>query len=270
MKLHEDDLKNDSAPIKFAVFCQFHFLIKIVKNNILGSHCLFFHCIEASHPSKSGGCFSANSTVMKSDGSRVKLSELKVGDSVLSVNSASGELEFSPIILFLDRDPNEARQFFSVQTESGHSLTLTPTHLIYTSSEADNPETLKAVYAKDIREGDFVLVHDGLGRLKAVRVTDVEMRVHTGVFAPLTEAGNLVVDNVVASCYAVIDSQTLAHAAFAPVRWWSYVTGGSTASADSALSSTTSANEIDSGIHWYARALYSLAEVALPRHLAEP
>ena len=225
----------------------------------------FFRCIEASHPSKSGGCFSANSTVMTSDGLRVKLSELKVGDSVLSVNSASGELEFSPIILFLDRDPNEARQFFSVQTESGHSLTLTPTHLIYTSSEADNPETLKAVYAKDIREGDFVLVHDGLARLKAVRVTDVEMRVHTGVFAPLTEAGNLVVDNVVASCYAVIDSQTLAHAAFAPVRWWSYVSGST---ATSALSS--SANEIDSGIHWYARALYSLAEVALPRHLAEP
>ena len=95
---------------------------------------LFFYSTEASHPSKSGGCFTANSTVMSSDGSRLKLSELKIGDSVLSVNSVSGELEFSPIILFLDRDPNEVRQFFTIQTESGHSLTLTPTHLIYTSS----------------------------------------------------------------------------------------------------------------------------------------
>ena len=86
----------------------------------------FLYSTEASHPSKSGGCFTANSTVMSSDGSRLKLSELKIGDSVLSVNSVSGELEFSPIILFLDRDPNEARQFFTIQTESGHSLTLTP------------------------------------------------------------------------------------------------------------------------------------------------
>jgi len=99
---------------------------------------------EASHPSKSGGCFSADSTVMTSDGSRLKLSQLKVGDSVLSVNSASGELEFSPIILFLDRDPKETRQFLTIQTESGHSLTLTPTHLIYTSAGNDRQGAAEA------------------------------------------------------------------------------------------------------------------------------
>ena len=209
---------------------------------------------------------------MSSDGSRLKLSELKIGDSVLSVNSVSGELEFSPIILFLDRDPNEARQFFTIQTESGHSLTLTPTHLIYTSSgEVNNPKSLNTVYAKDVREGDFILVHDGHGLLKAVRVIDVGVTVATGVYAPLTAAGNIVVDNVVASCYAVIDSQNIAHAAFAPLRWWSYVSDPFGASA---MSSKEVSNEIDSkdaGIHWYAKALYSLAEIVLPSHLgAEP
>ena len=49
-----------------------------------------------------------------------------IGDLVLSVNSDSGESEFSPIILFLDRNPNKAHQFFIIQTESGHSMTLTP------------------------------------------------------------------------------------------------------------------------------------------------
>merc|ERR1719232_2143855 len=66
---------------------------------------------EAAHPSKSGGCFSANSTVMMSDGSRKRLSELHIGDSVLAVDKY-GQLEFSPVILFLDRDPTETRQFF--------------------------------------------------------------------------------------------------------------------------------------------------------------
>ena len=234
----------------------------------------FANPTEASHPSKSGGCFSADSTVMTSDGSRLKLSQLKVGDSVLSVNSASGELEFSPIILFLDRDTKETRQFLTIQTESGHSLTLTPTHLIYTSTGDDRQgadaeataEVMEAVYAKDVQEGDFVLVHDSLGLIKAVRVTHVEARVHSGVFAPLTSAGNLVVDGVVASCYAVIDSQTLAHTAFAPLRWWSYVPAVWPLASE--VKSSIASNEIaDSGIHWYAKALYSLAEIALPSHL---
>lgn len=211
---------------------------------------------EAAHPSKSGGCFSANSTVMMSDGSRKRLSELQIGDTVLSVNSASGELEFSPVILFLDRQPTEVRQFYSLLTENGHSLTLTPEHLIFSHFAEDASQAeFEAVYAKDVQEGDFVLVSTGKGQLEKVRVTQVEMRVLTGVYAPLTSAGNLVVDNVVASCYAVVDSQNIAHAAFAPLRWASHL---------------YTTNEITTGIHWYARALYSIAEAVMPRHLQLP
>ena len=192
---------------------------------------------------------------MMSDGSRKRLSDLSIGDTVLSVNSASGELEFSPVILFLDRDPRELRQFYRLLTEKGHSLTLTPEHLIYSHFAEDaGPAEFEAVYAKDVQEGDFVLVSNGRGQLEKARVTSVEMRVLTGVYAPLTSAGNLVVDNVVASCYAVVDSQNIAHAAFAPLRWWSHI----------------STNEITNGIHWYARALYSIAEVVMPTHLALP
>ena len=190
-----------------------------------------------------------------SDGSRKRLSELQIGDTVLSVNSASGELEFSPVILFLDREPTEVRQFYSLLTENGHSLTLTPEHLIYSHFAEDAIQAeFEAVYAKDVQEGDFVLVSTGRGDLERVRVIQVEMRVLTGVYAPLTSAGNLVVDNVVASCYAVVDSQNIAHAAFAPLRWASHLY----------------TNEITTGIHWYARALYSIAEVVMPRHLQLP
>ena len=193
---------------------------------------------------------------MMSDGSRKRLSDLNIGDTVLSVNSASGELEFSPVILFLDREPTEVRQFYSLLTENGHSLTLTPEHLIFSHFAEDASQAeFEAVYAKDVQEGDFVLVSTGKGQLEKVRVTQVEMRVLTGVYAPLTSAGNLVVDNVVASCYAVVDSQNIAHAAFAPLRWASHL---------------YTTNEITTGIHWYARALYSIAEVVMPRHLQLP
>ena len=192
---------------------------------------------------------------MMSDGSRKRLTDLHIGDEVLSVNSATGELEFSPVILFLDRDAQDTRQFYTLKTENGHSLTLTPSHLIYSHFEehADLAD-YEAVYAKDVQEGDFVLVSTGRGDLERARVTQVDLRVLTGVYAPLTAAGNLVVDNVVASCYAVVDSQAIAHAAFAPLRWLSHVY----------------TNDLTDGIHWYARALYGIAETVMPSHLQLP
>ncbi len=191
---------------------------------------------------------------MTSDGSRKKLSDLSIGDEVLSVNN-QGALEFSPVILFLDRDPKEQRQFYHISTEAGQALTLTPSHLIYASTEAIEASRFEAIYAKDIREGDFILVHNGQGNMKPVRVTDVEMRVLTGVFAPLTSAGNLVVDDVLASCYAVVDSQAVAHAAFAPMRWYS---------------SLFAKLDLQNGIHWYADALYRIGDTLMPRHLSLP
>ena len=200
--------------------------------------------------------------------------DLQIGEEVLTVDSSSGELTFSPVIAFLDRDPKEPRQFFTIRTESGHTLTLTPTHLVYAviPPQQKSAETLaelqvnevetsadfvafEAMYAKDVQEGDLVLVQNGQGQLKPTRVSAVETKVLTGVYAPLTSAGNLVVDNVVASCYAVVDSQWVAHTAFAPLRLMASIWPSSPAS-------------ITEGIHWYAKGLYSLAEYVMPNHLA--
>ncbi len=216
---------------------------------------------------------------MLADGTRRSLAELKVGDSVLTVNRA-GQLEFSPVILFLDRDPREARQFYTVKTEAGHKLTLTPSHLLYANVDTDGAfggeiidnqveedfSSFEAVFAKDVREGDFVLVQDGRGGLKPTRIVSIDIGVEMGVFAPLTSTGNLVVDNVVASCYAVVDSQTVAHAAFAPFRW-----ANSLASILPATPLTASAtSDVPAGVHWYADMLYSAARQFMSNHLESP
>ena len=44
-----------------------------------------------------------------------------------------------------------------------------------------------------------------------------------GLYAPLTRQGNIVVDSVVASCYALVNNHEMAHMSFAPIRWFSYV-----------------------------------------------
>ena len=226
---------------------------------------------------------------MLENGKRKKMSDLKVEDSVLTVDG-NGEYKFSPVILFLDRAPEEKRQFYVIKTDTGHSLTLTPSHLIYTKyQKEDTQQTLlersdsdirtnmidddpkerkefqsfESTYASNIQEGDFVLVFDIEKGLKPARVLNVETKVQTGVYAPLTSEGNLVVDDVLVSCYAVIDSQTIAHISFAPLRLWYK----SLEFLPSMTSNDDSKMFDENGIHWYAHDLYSLAEKIIPSKL---
>ena len=88
---------------------------------------------------------------MLDNGKRKKMSDLKVEDSVLTVDG-NGEYKFSPVILFLDRAPEEKRQFYVIKTDTGHSLTLTPSHLIYTKyQKEDKQQTLLERSDSDIR-----------------------------------------------------------------------------------------------------------------------
>ena len=229
-----------------------------------------------------------SSTVITSTGERKRLSDLAVGDSVLASNG-DGTFDFSPVLLFLDRDPNEWRRFVTIRTESGHELTLTPSHLLYARDSSAAPESANSIevsgdwkaksgvaeageaasdfevfYAREIDEGMHVLVHDGgRGRLRPSRVVSVEAAARRGVYAPLTAAGNVVVDGVLASCYALVDSQSVAHAAFAPVRWWQ----GTRRLFGAAATDAHEPKEQFVGVHWYAKWLNSLGELLLPSHL---
>lgn len=210
------------------------------------------------------------------------MSEVRIGDKLLSVTPA-GDYVFSPVILFLDRNPKEQRQFYTLHLDSGHSLTLTPEHLVY--SAPDSKSEFGTVFARYIQEGDLLLVHSSIAELVPRRVVRVEVEIHTGVYAPLTAAGNLVVDNVLASCYAVVDSGSLAHAVFAPIRWYESTRQFLNGIAQSysvekdkskRLQKKRRSEEDDddgtvtqSGIHWYADLLYSIAEWVIPSHLVE-
>ena len=234
---------------------------------------------------------------MLESGKRQKLSDLKVGDSVLTVD-ANGDYKFSPVILFLDRAPEESRQFYVIQTDTGHSLTLTPSHLIYskyqnkdeevisqnnkysdidtnmiinadsTKDKENTFESFQAGYASNVQEGDFVLVVDSKKGLMPSRVLQIQTIVQTGVYAPLTAQGNLVVDDILVSCYALIDSQTIAHISFAPLRLWHKILEFSPFKASDIGEEAAGEGELnENGIHWYANDLYSLAEKIMPSRL---
>ncbi|XP_060922974.1 indian hedgehog B protein-like [Limanda limanda] len=223
------------------------------------------HCsVKSDHSvaAKSGGCFPGEALVTLESGGQKPISDLQPGERVLasSGSDGSGELVYSEVLTFLDRDPVTRKLFYTLQTESRTQLSLTAAHLIFVSEgncsegAVPAPGTLRTVYASDARPGQCVLVSEGKpgqnhreGRLSGI--TQVTLREKRGVFAPLTQHGTVVVDGVVASCYAMVDQHCLAHWAFSPLRLmhsWAGTTGPH-----------------GDGIHWFSQLLHWLGRLLL-------
>lgn len=188
-------------------------------------------------------------------GEKRRLADLRVGERVLSVDS-EGRTAFSEVMLFLDRNIAEERQFVQIETEDGTMLTVTPSHLLMST---DSVGRRSFVFADRVEEGDLMLVAVNGTALAPRRVTRVSVAVSRGVYAPLTRVGTIIVDSVAASCYALVDSQTVAHWSFLPMR------------AATRISRWFSSKEPEAsrqnGIHWYARTLYAIKDYVLPAKL---
>lgn len=225
------------------------------------------HCSvksESSQAAKNGGCFTGNSTVEVAGGRKKKMSELKVGDEVATYDN--GKIVYSEVITFLDRSPENRRQFLEINTASTN-LRVTPQHLLI---RVKNNNTLENVFAARIKPGDVLLVSSEKGELHQETVISSELVLDKGVFAPLTKTGTVIVDRVVASCYAVIESQTIAHFAFAPLRL--YVNAKEAISRFYSLvtfrhSSVHSKETAVKGIPWYPLFLYKFSSYFAPKFL---
>lgn len=194
-------------------------------------------------------------------GERKAMTELRVGDRVLSIND-QGEPIYSEIILFMDRNLDESQEFVQLTTEGGAILTVTPAHLIMVW----NREKSKTDYmfADRVQEGDQVFVHDSTGALRPQRVVELRAVLKNGFVAPLTKEGTIVVNSVAASCYAVVDSQSLAHWTYAPLRLWSALKSYMP-SKSLEKSEKKSSAELQNGVHWYGKTLYNIKNYVLPK-----
>lgn len=183
-----------------------------------------FLFLESSSRRKLGGCFPGWAQVDTPTG-RVPLEHLQEGDYV-RVLRPDGSLAFSPVLMFLHRDFKSHRVFLTLHTSSGVTLSLTPSHLVFLLRGDRAPKTPtisdvltlgEVVLAGKVAAGDYLLVEDGK-EVSLQKMVDMSATWAEGVFAPLTAEGTILVEGVVASCYAVIDSQSMAHWAFLPVR----------------------------------------------------
>jgi len=144
------------------------------------------------------GCFPANAVVRSSEGSSLLLSNVALGDSLQTV-AADGTLGARPVHFWGHKDAAAVSMFFSVETASGHTLTLTGDHLLPVATTPTTPwegRTFKR--AQNIVVGDHIWVMKR-GNISVTSVQQTTKHVGEGLYNPYTEHGTTVVNDVVVS-----------------------------------------------------------------------
>ena len=236
------------------------------------------------------GCFPGESHVRIPGGESVRMDQLTPGTPVLSVDS-NGKLIEDTILTFMDVSSDiysgkqAARSFVSISTESGENLHLTRNHLVYTSkkeifqnltSSSQSVRSSSAVFAGNVQVGDYVFVTNlaCTATVRPIKVKKVEQVAMTsGAYAPLTSQGTILVSGTMASCYAVIENDFLAHFVMTPVRKFYQLQHWLTSDSDWTKATITQQNSSDhfevttrnsEGISCYANFLYKVAYMIIP------
>ena len=165
-------------------------------------------------------------TVVEDDGKLIRnkqLNQLNINDSVLVVEKKDQHeiLKFSKIVSFLHKvesiNATFKRIYYSSSSNDSKSfnyITLTEKHLILVGKRDENSsnKTFNYIPAKDVQIGDMLKYYDYNPKAhKIVYVNKVEdVALEEGIYAPLTESGTIVVDNILVSCYSMVKNHKLA------------------------------------------------------------
>jgi hypothetical protein len=141
----------------------------------------------------------------------MSLASLNIGEQVRVINE-NGQVTYSSIIAFLHRDVNQHALYRRIRTETAR-IELSKRHLIHHRQKG-------FIWAEQLNTGDEILVasseHDKQTQWEEIlEISDVHKQ---GLMAPLTEQGTIIINNIHASCYALVKSHRVAHAALAPYR----------------------------------------------------
>lgn len=205
-------------------------------------------------------CFPAISRVTLESGLNITMRQLNIGDRVWTLGT-NGETILSEVIAFLHKEIKTVAHFYNLKTDRGNVVRLSPQHLIFRKTNTSLP--ISAVFASEINVGD--LLYTSNGNISSFRaVSQITMTIETGVYAPLTRQGTLLVDGALVSCYAHWPSHDIAHLVMSPLRAVNtlYATWKRLVGLIHLTQSHTS--QQTEGIHWYASALMPLTFTFLP------
>ncbi|CAD6194339.1 unnamed protein product [Caenorhabditis auriculariae] len=166
-----------------------------------------------------GACFSTDTWLTTPHGKK-RMDQVSVGDYVLTANHTA--TFYTPITMWIHREPDTRHNFVTIMTDYGKMLALTAKHLMFRNKCNDDydervktlPRNRQAVFAEELKVGDcVVLLYKG--KFRQQRIQQIQITNRKGIFAPLTANGRIIVNDMVASCYSDVKQITLQNSYFA-------------------------------------------------------
>lgn len=148
----------------------------------------------------SSTCFPGGATLQMADGSTKLVSDLQIGDSILTGK------QFSQVHMFSHHYPEAVNPFVLLATTAGHELRLTAGHYLYVNGSLAKAGSVRVGDALEDASGSPVIV------IKKSIIRD------TGLYNPHTMDGDIVVNGIRTSTYTDAIHPTMAHALLAPIR----------------------------------------------------
>ena len=137
------------------------------------------------------------------------MAHLSIGDRVRAYDTKSRRLIYSEVIMFAHRDPGvDQVNYLRIALEDASSIVLSSNHLIMSG------ERMKATMARNIKVDHVLFTINEEEVISSRKVVAVEEIIDSGVFCPITKEGNVVVNNILASCYASVNDQAFFHGLF--------------------------------------------------------
>ena len=133
--------------------------------------------------------------------------------------------------MMMHQTKNTVTEYVELNTDQNRTIVLSSYHLILTCD-------FNSVFSKDVQRNECVFIYIK-GTMKKARVMDKRFSVGYTAYAPLTNKGTLIVNDVYTSCYAYFPSHTISHSAFALWRWIYIVL------------KIFNLHEVDAQYHWY-------------------
>ena len=158
-------------------------------------------------------CFPTNTIVYIKDVDgnikKKQMGDLSIGDRVQACDTKSRRVIYSKVIMFAHRDPGlQQVNYLKIVLEDTSSIVLSSNHLIMSG------ERMKATMARNIEVDHMLYTINEEGVISSKKVVAVEEIIDSGVFCPITKEGNVVVNSILASCYASVNDQAFFHGLF--------------------------------------------------------
>lgn len=142
--------------------------------------------------------------------------------------------------------------FLNIETKTNKSIRVSRTHLVPLSNG-----DYKLAYK--LKVGDSILVYDEYKMFSFKEtINSIRVDVVKGYSAPVTMSGTILVDDVLLSCYALIESHQTAHLVMAPIRWL-HLFNNYYELMPEYLVNMIKVEKQASGIHWYPKLLHTLS-----------